>query len=225
MERTGAGFKQLGLDDLAKRQAALQAELQRRTGLKDFSLRGSLLPEGFTPEPARLHPCLEGNLTHKWLLVNGGRSKQELLSTVSALTAGIGSNAQFMSESSEFTTQPESHTRELVVAPVGVLVPHPRGHYATTVEIEQARDEKGLEPVYAETAHQILLQHGDDLKVDDVIWMSMKPIAGRSGGPGVFGVARGRDGLWLYGYWAGPSGDWDPEDRFAFFLPQVTKAA
>ncbi len=43
MERTGAGFRQLGLQDLAKRQADLQAELQRRTGLKDFPLRGEVL--------------------------------------------------------------------------------------------------------------------------------------------------------------------------------------
>ncbi len=85
------------------------------------------MPEGFKVEPARLHPTLEGNLTHQWSLVNGGRSKQELLSTVSGITAGIGSEARFMSESSEFTTQPESHTRELVVASVGVLVPHPAG--------------------------------------------------------------------------------------------------
>ena len=184
-----------------------------------------LLPERFAPEPSRLHPSLEGRVDVWPQLAHGGSSKQELLSNVSALPAEIGSNASFMSESAKFIAQPEFHTRDLVIARVDVLVPSPKGNYATIEEIEQARDEKGGEPVYAETAHQILLQHGDDLKVGDPIWMSMKPIADRRGRPRVFVVVRDRRGLWLDGIWARPSSELHPDHRVAFFLPQVTKAA
>jgi hypothetical protein len=54
--------------------------------------------------------------------------------------------------------------------------------------------------------------------------MSMKTIADRDGNPSVFEVERDDDELWLYSDWAKPSGEWSPDDRFAFSLPQVTNA-
>lgn len=221
MERAGAGLRQFGFQDLARRQAELQAELQRRTGLKDFPLRGPLLPERFAPDPAELPLTLEGNITHHWPLVHGGRSKQELLGAVKNLSAGVGLNVALISESPEFTLQPDPHIREVVVVPVDILVPDSRGRFATTEEIDQARDEKGLEPVYTETAHQILLQHGGELKVGEAIWMNMKPMADRNGGPVIFYVDRFVDGLWLGDVWESPGEKWHHSRQIAFFLPQA----
>lgn len=183
-----------------------------------------LLPERFATEPSRLHPPLEGKFRIEPITI-GGRSKKELLRDLGRKHVIIGSYAKSMVESADFTTLREPQPRELVNGSVGDLVPNPKGVYATTEEIWAARDEKGLEPVSAEAALHYLLQKGDQLQLGDVIWMSMKTIADRKGYPFVFAVERDGDGLWLSSRWTKPSYGWDPEDRFAFGLPQVTSNA
>ncbi len=205
--------------------AASQAEQQKfATGIariaslaEELHSQG-LLPEVFAPEPFRLHPSLEGKVRIETLTI-GGKSKKELLRDLGRKHVNIGSYAESMVESGDFTTLSEPQPRELVIGSVGDLVPNPRGTYATTEEIWAVRDEKGLEPVPAETALDYLLQNGDKLQLGDVIWMSMKTIADRRSRPRVFGVGRGALGLWLYGRWTKPSHGWDPEGRFAFSLP------
>lgn len=182
------------------------------------------LPEVFVPEPSKLHPSLEGKVRIEPLTI-GGKSKQELLHELDKKHVNIGSYARSMVESADFTTLPDPQPRELVIGSVGDLVPNPKGAYATTEEIWAARDEKGLEPVSAETALHYLLQKGDELQQGDAIWMSMKTIADRLGSPDVFEVARDGNGLWLDSAWSEPSRSWGPRDRFAFSLPQVTTTA
>lgn len=52
-------------------------------------------------------------------------------------------------------------------------------------------------------------------------YMAMDTLTDRSGFPRVFGLARGEDGLWLRGRWAGPGDGWYPESQLVFALPQV----
>lgn len=177
-----------------------------------------LLPDRFAPEPPRLHPSLEGKFRIEPITI-GGKSKKELLRDLGRKHVNIGSFAKSIVESADFITLPEPQPRELVIGSVGDLVPNPKGTYATTEEIWAARDEKGLEPVPAEAALHYLLQKGGQLQLGDAIWMSMKTIADRNGRPSVFAVGRHDDGLWLGSRWAGPSGDWSPENRFACSLP------
>lgn len=154
----------------------------------------------------------------------GGKSMEELVRDLRRMHVHINSYAKAMIESADFTTLQEPQPRRLVIGRVGDLVPNPRDTYATTEEVWAARDEKGLEPVPAETAFHYLLQKGDQLQLGDALWMGMETIAGRSGYPDVFAVGRLGDGLWLGGRWTEPSHIWIPEDRFVFSLPQANKA-
>ncbi len=45
----------------------------------------------------------------------------------------------------------------------------------------------------------------------------MKQITDSGGYPGVFGLERSGDGLWLDGFWAKPGSEWSP-GRFVFRL-------
>lgn len=178
--------------------------------------------KGLSPEPSRLHPSLEGKVRIEPIR-HGGIEKHDLLADITRKPVNIGETAQFMVERDEFSTLPESQPYNLVIARVDVMVPNPKGPLATTEEIDNARDEKGLQPIPAETLLHFLLQKGDQLQMHEWIVASMKPLAASDGNPFVFSVVRYDDGLWLVGYWAGPDGRWNPGYQFAFGLPQVNK--
>lgn len=202
--------------------AASQADLQQyATGIGQVnslveSLHSQgLLPERFTPEPSRLHPSLERRVRVE-TLIEGGKSREEFLLELRRKPVGIASYARRMVESADFTTLPESQPREIAIGKVEVLVPNPKGRYATTEEIWASRDEKGLDEVPAETALNYLLQRGDQLKLNEPIWMSMKTIAAFNGLPSVFYVVRRDEGLRLDDYWVCPDHGWSPGQRVAF---------
>lgn len=176
-----------------------------------------------TSESPRLHPSLEGKVDRFTLRV-GGRSREDLLREARGKGINITSYALSMIENTAFTTLPGEQDLELVIPRIGLLVPNPRGRYATTEEYGLARDQIGLGIVPSETALQYLLQNADQLKLGEFLWMDMKPIADRDGNPDVFGVEHGGDGLWLNSAWTKPSDEWDPEARFVSSLPQVTEA-
>ena len=86
---------------------------------------------------------------------------------------------------------------------------------ATTEEIYKRAKELGLELCPAEVGPNYRLKYQDQ-PLNEWIYIGMKQIAGRVGGPDVFRLGRGEDGLWLSVGWAGPDGGWDPAGGFVF---------
>ncbi len=196
---------------------------------RDLQSQG-LLPERFAPEPSRLHPSLEGKIRiEPWTM--GGKDGKTLLGGLAIRGRKIGSYARSMVESSEFTTLPEPTTIEVGLLKAGDL--GIKKDYPTTADIIGTKDdvdeqgnsapftkgkinELGLELLPAEALIHHLIENGDKLQKGEWIIAGMKPIADSVGGPGVFGVARDGDEVWLNDNWAYPDFKWNPDDQFAF---------
>lgn len=172
------------------------------------------LPKVFAPEPSRLHPSLEGKVRQETLTI-GGKTSQELLGELTQGGFKIGSYARSMMESPAFTTLPEPQEIYLVrlqVRDLGIDKNTP-----TTDEIYAKAQELGLDLCPPEVGPQLRLKYKDQPR-GEWVTVGMKQIAGSDGRPGVFGVGRGDDGLWLGGYWTRPSSGWGPERLFVFSL-------
>ncbi|MCX6812365.1 MAG: PcfJ domain-containing protein [Candidatus Berkelbacteria bacterium] len=144
----------------------------------------------------------------------GGKSKDTLKQELKEKKINIGSFAEDMIESQEFTTQENREqitTIRLKVRDLGF------SNGATTEEIYNKATEFGLELCPAELAlHRRLAD--ENQAMNDWYVVAMKPISGRDGGPDVFNLNRNSDGLWLDNHWANSTNPWDSGRGFLFRL-------
>ena len=142
----------------------------------------------------------------------GGKTAEILEQELRAKKINISGYAEDMMKGKDFTTlkNPEEITLvRLTVRDLGFEMG------ATTKEIYQKVEELGLELCPAEAGPNLRLKYTDQ-PLNEWFCIGMKQIADSGGDPYVFGLARGGDGLWLGGHWAGPADGWNPEGGFVF---------
>ena len=88
---------------------------------------------------------------------------------------------------------------------------------ATTDQIYERAQILGLELCPADTGPNYRLKYQNQ-PLNEWIYMGMKQISVSDGNPLVFELGRNDDGLWLYGPWASPGNEWNPDDEFVFRL-------
>lgn len=216
MERTSKGFTAMGDHDLAKRLTRIKAEFAiRHPDMVDIPLTGRL------PGEVGLHPFLEERGIQGETLTTGGKDKQTLLTEIAALGVNIGSYVRSVIDNPAFTIQPDGQTILHVVPKIKDL--GIKKSYPTTSDRDARAMELGLE---AQTGEDFLhwalehAKHANWLKLGEVVFSSMKPVADSNGNPRVLDVERDDDGVWLYAGWVRPSIRWDPGLPVAFRLRQ-----
>ena len=83
----------------------------------------------------------------------------------------------------------------------------------TTEQIYERADRLNWDLCPAEVGPHLRLAYKDQ-PMNELLYIGMKQIAGRSGDPRVFSVARFDDGSWLNGRWARPTSRWNPTSQF-----------
>lgn len=161
----------------------------------------------------------EGRIRRESLMI-GGKTPKELEAALDEKDSQgnrcfqVSFHARSMLRSCDFTTakKPEGITLiRLTVRDLGF------SNGATIDEIFDRAQKLGLEPCPPETGPHYRLQKSGQ-PMGDWVYIGMKPIADSDGRPGVFGLVRGGDGLWLYGGWADPGARWHPGGGFVFRL-------
>lgn len=94
--------------------------------------------------------------------------------------------------------------------------------WTTTKEVFAKAKKLGLELCPQEVG-PILRDVYRDQPKDEWLYIGMKMVLDRVGGPSVFELLHGDYGLWLYGFWAGPVYRWSPDVEFLFSLRQSLK--
>jgi len=149
----------------------------------------------------------------------GGQTKEELQAEMKRQNIQIYGYAQSMLDSKDFTTAKKSEPADLVRLKVRDFnLPNP-----TMENIYRKAEELGLELCPAEVGPQYRLQYTDQPS-DEYLYIAMKQIADSDGSPGVFGLGRVTDGLWLSRSWAWPADGWYPAYEFVFRSRPSTKA-
>ena len=144
----------------------------------------------------------------------GGKSAEQLLSEMEAAGINISDYAKSMLNNREFVPgkNPEEATLiRLTVADLGFK------SSATTDQIYERAQILGLELCPPDTGPNYRLKYRNQ-PLNEWFYMGMKQIAGSGGGPDVFELGRGGDGLWLRGRWARSGRGWSPGFRFVFRL-------
>lgn len=189
-------------------------------------------------ESPRLHPFIEGKATIEHLVILG-KDKEGQLKALANHGIRVGSHAEDMVKSPDYPKSTKEQQTDIAILRIGDL--GIQKDYPTTADIigtaedhdengelapfsKGKMSELGLNLCAPETAGNYATQQGEKVEIGDPLCFAMKPIAGRGGDPGVFGVERYDGGLWLGSYWAYPDRRWDPDRRVAFALPQVDKA-
>ncbi|MBI4262019.1 hypothetical protein HY624_00660 [Candidatus Uhrbacteria bacterium] len=184
---------------------------------------GQLEPGVFQKLPTtieHIYTRFPGRRIHQERLAIGGKTAKELKQEIEKRDMPMNEGARFMLRSKEFITSKTPDHCDLVVLTVSDLG-FPNG--ATLETIYKRADELGLDLCPAEVGPQYRLAHPDQ-PMGDHIRIGMKPIAQPDGVPDVFGVESGAHFLWLRGYWAGPTFQWDGHYRFVFRRRPSTKA-
>jgi len=212
------GFEAVGgAWDLAERARQLAIDAQKR----------GILTVNPSYRHLGLRPLLEEGIGIVTLTI-GGKSKEELLRELHERGVIIELDAESVVESPRFTTLQQTQEIQLAIMPVRELVPFPKDDKATTLEIEAARDERGLASVPSEAALYYILQHSASVK-RHAIWMNMHPIDtkmfdGRNY-PAVLGVVLDGREIRLQALGTDFSSRWMPQDLVVFSVPQVARAA
>ncbi|MEN9341818.1 MAG: hypothetical protein RIQ54_74 [Candidatus Parcubacteria bacterium] len=144
----------------------------------------------------------------------GGKSAEQLISEMETAGINISDPAKSMLKNREFVPgkNPEEATLiRLTVADLGFK------SSATTDQIYERAQNLGLELCPADAGPNYRLKYRNQ-PLNEWICMGMKQIANSGGYPNVFRMARGGDGLWLYGGWARPGSEWPPSHEFVFRL-------
>ncbi|OGE65620.1 hypothetical protein A3B49_02945 [Candidatus Daviesbacteria bacterium RIFCSPLOWO2_01_FULL_40_24] len=134
-----------------------------------------------------------------------------------------GSYAETMIDNPDFPNEINKQSLTLVTLKVSDLG-FDKGT-PTTDQIYDKAKELGLELCPPEVGPEYRIAYKNQ-KVGEWCYIAMKQISGSYGGPGVFGLGRRGDELWLYDGWARPAREWALVNRFVFSLrkpsePQV----
>lgn len=160
----------------------------------------------------------EGRIRRSELEI-GGMTVEQIKQELRERNINLGTYAEDMLDSKDFTTLENPEDIDLVRLRVGDLG---FTQAATTDEIYARATELGLELCPAEVGpHQRLKDL--DQPLDDWYRIAMKQIAGRGGDPRVFFLGRHDDGLWLNYDWAGPDSRWGPYREFVFRLRKASQ--
>ena len=143
----------------------------------------------------------------------GGKSERQLEQELQQAGIHISEYAKDMLHNKDFTTLAKLETLDTIRLKVADLLP---GN-PTTDQIYAKAKELGLDLVPAETGAHYRLKYADQ-PLNESLFMGMKQITDRRGGPSVFDLTRGDDGLWLHGHWAGRGLRWHP-GGWVFVLP------
>lgn len=173
-------------------------------GLKDIPFKP--LPEGVIRYP---------DLTY------GGKPEEELEKAVALGGHNISGWGTRAMRGPDFTTLSEPRTLSLVRGPLSALG---LTDLSTLPEILERAGTFGLGEVPAEAGPYQRMADTEQ-PLGDVYWMAMKPITDSNGDPRVFKLGRGESGSWLYGDWANPDNQWNPENEFVFSVGQVASEA
>ena len=146
---------------------------------------------------------------------SGGKDKDQLIAELKSKKNNTGGYAEDMLRNKAFTTSKNSEQINLVRLTVKDLFSDSQNH--TTQEIYQRAQELGLELCPAEVGPNYRLQYQDQ-PMNEWLYIGMKQITDRGGGPDVFRLVRRVDGLWLRGSWADPALRWLPVSEFVFVL-------
>jgi hypothetical protein len=147
----------------------------------------------------------------------GGKGAEQLIAELETANIKISENAKDVLLSKEFVPgkdREEATLIRLTVADLGFKTS------VTTDQIYERAQALGLELCPADTGPNYRLKYQNQ-PLGEWISVGMKQIADRDGDPVVFGVGRNEDGLWLYGFWAEPTIEWDPDLKFLFRLRKL----
>lgn len=147
----------------------------------------------------------------------GGKSAEQLIREMQQAGINISDYAQDMLKSREFGVgkkKEEITLIRLTVADLGF------SGYATTDQIYARAETLGLELCPPDTGPNYRLKYQNQ-PLGEWIYVGMKQIAVRDGGPRVFDLGRVGGGLWLVSDWATPGGEWNPSSGFVFRLRKV----
>ncbi len=144
----------------------------------------------------------------------GGMSKLQLEHALTESPFSLEDRARDMLLSFDFGTLAEA--REIRVTKVPLRDLGFTGYPMIDYILKQA-PKLGLEPLPAEAGPHARLQDRNQ-RPGDWYYIAMNPIADRTGGPDVFGVASFQGALWLSRYWASPSSHWNLDGTWVFGL-------
>jgi hypothetical protein len=147
----------------------------------------------------------------------GGKSKNERVDELKDKDINFLSSPESILNNPEFSVQEHSEEIDLIKLSVRDLG-FPGA--PTTFKIYARAKELGLELCPAETGLSLPLEYNIQAR-GDWYFVAIKPIMNRRGCPGVFGLHRSDDGLWLCERWAEPAGQWSPDHQFVFRLRKV----
>ncbi|MDO8452054.1 MAG: hypothetical protein Q7S76_04270 [bacterium] len=145
----------------------------------------------------------------------GGKSEAELEQALTEKPFFLSGYASDMMQSLDIGTRAKSREIRVTRATPGNFG---LTHSPTTEELYTYAEQFGLDRLPAEAGPHARLQDRNQ-HTGDWYYIAMNPISYRGGDdPGVFGVGRGEDGLWLAGRWAGPASRWSLDEVFVFGL-------
>lgn len=195
LEKLARQFEASGDKDIAQGVSAW-AQVARAGGRETFS-ESPVLPEGVIRLPDLTIGGIKSKELGKLLIANGYR--------VSDYAGDL---------MKKMPTLKDQKTISLVIATPSVmrLTGNP-----TTEQIYERADKLNWDLCPAEVGPHLRLAYKDQ-PMNELLYIGMKQIADRSGGPNVFGVARDDGGLWLRGDWVGPADRWGPAAQVVFSL-------
>lgn len=144
----------------------------------------------------------------------GGKSVSQLEQELQQANIHISDYAKDMLHSKDFTTLPNPKMLDTVRLRVADLGLHGN---PTTDQVFQRANDLGLDRVPAETGVHYRLKYKNQ-PLHERLFMGMKQITDRSGGPDVFSLDCLGGGLWLDDGWARPDSRWYPGDELMFTL-------
>lgn len=183
--------------------------------------RRGLLPKRFaqvqegTLETITLETFLEGKRRETRMI--GGKLPQQLEEELKQAGKKLSQNGSYILQRiGTFDTPEEIDLVWVAVQDLGL----PQG--GTFLEIMRSADAlRFLRRCPAEVGPYLRLAD-DQQPMNTWYTIAMDPIAGRDGGPRVFGLGRRGGGLWLDDRWADPDLGWDPGRRLVFALRKDT---
>ncbi|KKR89309.1 MAG: hypothetical protein UU36_C0035G0007 [Candidatus Uhrbacteria bacterium GW2011_GWE2_41_1153] len=144
----------------------------------------------------------------------GSKSAEQLINEMEQAHMNITEEARYMLKNPDFVSgkNPEEITIvQLTVADLGFT------RSATTTQVFERAQALGLELCPPNIGPNYRLKYRNQ-PLHERFLIGMKQIDDSDGNPHIFFLGRHGVGLWLYGIWAQPHGEWNNSDEFAFCL-------